>query len=63
MGSYGLWNFRTGIDKEDYSFFIYVDNAFDKSYESQAYYYTSLDTDVSSPGMPRLYGVTATLRF
>lgn len=63
MGSYGLWNFRTGIDKENYSFFVYVDNAFDKSYESQAYFYTSLDTDVSSLGMPRLYGVTATVRF
>lgn len=63
MGSYGIWNFRTGIDKESYAVFVYVDNAFDKLYESQAYYYTGLDTFVSSPALPRLYGVKATIRF
>lgn len=63
MGSYGLWNFRAGLDKERYSLFIYMDNIFNKIYESQAYYYTGLSTYVSSPALPRTYGVKATLRF
>ncbi len=63
MGSYGLWNIRAGIDKERYSLFVYMDNIFNKLYESQAYYYTGLSTYVSSPALPRMYGVKATLRF
>ncbi len=63
MGSYGIWNVRAGLDKERYSFFVYMDNAFNKVYESQAYYYTGLSTYVSSPALPRTYGVKATIRF
>ncbi len=63
MGSYGLWSFRTTLDWEKYSVTAYIDNAFDKVYESQAYYYSSLRTNVSIPGTPQLYGIKATLRF
>jgi len=63
MGSYGLWNFRATLDKESYSITAYINNAFDKVYENQAYYYAALQTEVSTPGTPQLYGVKATLRF
>lgn len=63
MGSYGLWSFRLGLDKEHYTIVGHIDNAFDKVYESQAYYYSSLQTEVSSPALPRLYGIKATIRF
>lgn len=63
MGSYGLWNFRATLDKELYSITAYINNAFDKVYENQAYYYSALRTEVSTPGTPRLYGIKGTLRF
>jgi iron complex outermembrane recepter protein len=63
MGSYGLWNFRLTFEKERYSLTAYIDNAFDKVYETQAYYYSALQTQVSTPGTPQLYGVKATIRF
>ncbi len=63
MSSYGLWSFRATLDWEKYSVTAYIDYAFDKSYESQAYYYTSLRTEVSIPGTPQLYGIKGTLRF
>ncbi len=63
MGSYGLWNFRATLDKETYSITAYINNAFDKVYENQAYYYSALQTEVSTPGTPQLYGIKGTLRF
>jgi iron complex outermembrane receptor protein len=61
MGSHGLWNFRLGLDKERYSIALYMDNAFNKVYETQAY--RLFDNEVSSPGLPRLYGIKATVNF
>jgi iron complex outermembrane receptor protein len=63
MGTYGLLDIRFGVDHERYGVSAFVSNAFDKIYESQAYYYSSLSTEVSSPGLPRLFGAQATVRF
>ncbi len=63
MGSYGLLGTRVSFEKESYTITAYVNNLFDKVYESQAYYYSAFDKEVSSPGLPRMYGVKATYRF
>ncbi|CBW25435.1 putative TonB-dependent outer membrane receptor [Halobacteriovorax marinus SJ] len=63
MGSYGLVGARVSFEKESYTITTYVNNLFDKLYESQAYYYSAFDKEVSSPGQPRTYGVKATYRF
>ena len=63
MGSYGLVGTRISFEKESYTITAYVNNLFDKVYESQAYYYSAFDKEVSSPGLPRMYGLKATYRF
>ena len=63
MGSYGLVGTRLSFEKESYTITAYVNNLFDKVYESQAYYYSAFDKEVSSPGLPRMYGIKATYRF
>lgn len=63
MGSYGLVGTRLTFEKDSYSITAYVNNLFDKLYESQAYYYSAFDKEVSSPGLPRMYGLKATYRF
>lgn len=63
LPSYGLWNFTTSLESEAWGVSLKVENLFDKLYDSQAYYYTSLSEEVSSPGLPRLISVEATYRF
>ncbi|PIK14872.1 TonB-dependent receptor plug domain-containing protein [Halobacteriovorax sp. JY17] len=63
MGSYGLVGARVSFEKEAYTISAYVNNLFDKVYESQAYYYSAFDKEVSSPGLPRMYGMKASYRF
>lgn len=63
LGSYGLWDFSLGYEHERFGASFFMNNIFDKSYESQGYYYTSLSTGVSSPGMPRLFGIRGSFYF
>lgn len=63
LGSYGLWDANLGYERERIGVNFYVQNMFDKVYESQGYYYSSLSTAVSSPGLPRLFGVNLNFYF
>lgn len=63
LGSYGLWDFNIGHEREKFGFNFYVHNIFDKIYESQGYHYSSLSTAVSSPSLPRLFGVNLSFYF
>lgn len=63
MGSYGLFDLRAGVINERFKVTLYGDNLFDKTYETQAYYYSGLQRYVSTPGMPQRYGAEVTLFF
>lgn len=55
LSSYGLWNSRLSYQRDHLELSFVVKNIFDKLYESQAFYFESLNTEVSSPGLPRLF--------
>ena len=63
MGSFGLANILIGLEANNWNFSIYAKNLFDKTYENQAYYYTGLSKDVSTPGLPQRYGAKFSLFF
>jgi len=63
LPSYGLWKTRIALEGDSFGIAFIVDNIFDKTYDSQAYYYTSLDKEVSSPGLPRLTTMELSYRF
>lgn len=56
LGTIGLWNARVAIEKNNFEFALYGKNIFDKKYDDQGYYYSSIRTTVATPGEPRRYG-------
>lgn len=56
LGAIGLWNARVAIEKDNFEFALYGKNIFDKKYDDQGYYYSSIKTTVATPGDPRRYG-------
>jgi iron complex outermembrane recepter protein len=63
MPSYQIFDSRLFLENERFQLAFKVENLFDKTYESQAFYFGSIRTEVSSPGLPRLYALEASLRF
>ena len=63
LPSYGLWNWKMGLDSEKWAAEFKVTNLFDKRYDSQAYYFTTFEQEVSSPGLPRMLSLDLTYRF
>lgn len=63
LPSFGLWNWKIGLDGERWAAEFKVTNLFDKRYDSQAFYFTTFEQEVSSPGLPRMLSLDLTYRF
>jgi iron complex outermembrane recepter protein len=63
MSSYHLADMRLFIENDRFQLAFRVDNLLDEQYESQAFYFGSIRTEVSSPGLPRLYAIEGSIYF
>ncbi len=63
LPSFSLWNLRIALERKSFDFSLNVRNLFNKQYESQAFLFESLNTTVSSPGLPRLVHADLTYHF
>ena len=68
LDSFDLVNLRAGWDSETISVYAFVDNLFDESYAETAFLFgnspvTGDRVSFGNPGLPRMFGVGARIRF
>lgn len=63
LPSFGLWNLKLGLESEKWSVDVRINNLFNKTYDSQAFYFTTFVQEVTSPGLPRMATLDLTYRF